>query len=55
MGTHGGNNWGYPGNANTKEKIRSSRRSARRRTGDGGRLVGKGWMAGGTGRLVFIF
>ena len=57
MGAHGGRNWGYPGkHKNKKEKLdRAAGMQEVGREMEGGGSRGKGWMAGGTGRLGFLF
>ena len=57
MGTHGGKNWGYPGNAKRKRKKldRAAGMQEGGREMEGRGLIGRGWMAGGIRRLGFIF
>ena len=54
---HGGKNLGYP--ENTKRKRKKLDQAAGMQEGgremEGMKLIGKGWMAGGTGRLGFSF
>ena len=55
MGTHGGKNWIPRKPKNKKEKLdRAAGMQAGGREMEGGGSIGKGWMAGGTGRLGFL-
>ena len=56
MGTHGGKNWGYPGNAKRKMKNSIEPAGCKRANGRWKEeaSIENGWMAGGTGRLGFL-